>query len=449
MSRCDIIIPIYNAYDCLRECFDSVLKYTDFKRAHLILIDDKSPDSRVLPLLKEYKEKNKGKITLLRNDENLGFVATVNKGMKYSKNDVLLLNSDAVVTEGWLDKLIKCGMRDKRIATVTPVANNVTPAHLPESFRRRGFPDGYNLSKMAKLVENCSMHLYPEVPSAHGFCMYIKREAIRAVGYFDEETFGKGYGEENDFCFRCFEKEYYHVLCDDAFVLHKGSQSFLDKKKFHDDELRKKHPIIREKVDTWYKKQDLDKVIDNIVLAIGVEEDRVNILLIMREKITEQAQTIIDELRYDKNIHVLEQQDGYYTVRSFFKDFDLLTAIYEKPVVFLEDEKESGEYKRMIDDIKKCFGISVTEAFYQIDKKALLRKCKKQGMVKKLDYKTIRDKMLNYRLLISVLRGIEINKNEIEKKERELAEKEREEWRKQLTIPQKVYLKIRYIIIGK
>ncbi len=449
MSRCDIIIPVYNAYDCLGECFDSVLKYTDFKKAHLILIDDKSPDSRVLPLLKKYKKENDTKITLLVNRNNLGFVATVNKGMRHSKNDVLLLNSDAVVTEGWLDKIMDCGERDDKIATVTPVANNVTPAHLPEGFRKRGFPEGYTLKRMAKLVEDCSMHLYPEVPSAHGFCMYIKREVIKKVGYFDEETFGKGYGEENDFCFRCFKYGYYHVLCDDTFVLHKGSQSFLDKKKFHDDELREKHPAIRKKVDTWYRKQDLDKVIDNIVLAIGVKEKRVNILLIMDKKLTRQAQTIIDELRDDNNIHVLEQQDGYYTVRSFFKDAELVTAIYEKPVAFLSDEKESGEYKKMINDIRKCFGVSVEESSRQIDKRMLLKRLKKQGVAKRLDYIIIRDKMLNYRLLISVIRGIEINREETIQKERRLAEKKREEWRKQLTIPQKVYLKIRYMMFGR
>lgn len=445
MSRCDIIIPVYNAYDCLSDCFDSILENTDFKKAHLIIIDDKSTDARVLPLLKKYKKENETKITLLRNDDNLGFVATVNKGIKNSKNDVLLLNSDAIVTKGWLDKIVKCGEKDDKIATVTPLANNLTPAHLPESFRKRGFPSDYNLKKMAKLVEESSMHLYPEVPSAHGFCMYIKRKVIDKVGYFDEKTFGKGYGEENDFCFRCFKYGYYHVLCDDTFVLHKGSQSFLDKKKFHDIELKEKHPLIMSKVDTWYKKQDLDMVTDNVVLAIGTKEKRVNILLIMDEKITRQAEEIIEEMRNDNNFHVLEQQDGYYTVRSFFKDADLITAIYRKPVVFLEDEKDSGEYKKMIEDIKKGFGISVIGYSKQIDKNKILGKCKKNGVPKKIDYELIRAKMLNYRLLISVIRGIELKKQE----ERNLAESKREEWRRQLTIPQKVYLKIRFILIGR
>lgn len=98
--KCDIIIPIYNAYDCVKACVESVLKNTNFNKAHLILIDDKSPDERIVPLIEKYEKENPEKITVLKNEKNLGFVGTVNRGMKYSKNDVLLLNSDTEVPGG-------------------------------------------------------------------------------------------------------------------------------------------------------------------------------------------------------------------------------------------------------------------------------------------------------------------------------------------------------------
>ena len=66
------------------------------------------------------------------------------------------------------------------------------------------------------------MNLFPDIPTAHGFCMYIKREAIDDLGLFDEETFGKGYGEENDFSYRCLQAGYRHLLCDNTYILHKG-----------------------------------------------------------------------------------------------------------------------------------------------------------------------------------------------------------------------------------
>ncbi|MBR3594752.1 glycosyltransferase family 2 protein [Candidatus Saccharibacteria bacterium] len=274
MKKCDIIIPIYNAYNCLADCIDSIIKHTDFQSAHLILIDDLSPDKRVLPLLEKYQAANPKTITLLKNKKNLGFVKTVNKGMKYSKNDVLLLNSDTIVTKNWLEKLQTCAYSNKKIATATPFSNNLTPmTPLPESFRKQGFPDGWTLEEMAKTVENCSSHLYPEIPSSHGFCMYIKRKALDEVGLFDEKSFGKGYGEENDFCFRCTKRGYKHAFCDDTYIFHKGTQSFLDKREFHNEVLLAKYPEIMNEVGQWYARQELKGITDNILSAINKREN--------------------------------------------------------------------------------------------------------------------------------------------------------------------------------
>ena len=90
MKKCDIIIPIYNAYDAVKECIKTVINNTNLKENRLILINDKSTDERILPLLNNFKEENADKnIIVLANENNLGFVGTVNKGMKYSDNDVL------------------------------------------------------------------------------------------------------------------------------------------------------------------------------------------------------------------------------------------------------------------------------------------------------------------------------------------------------------------------
>ena len=66
--KCDIIIPIYNAYECVIECVESVLKYTDLKENRLILINDKSTDPKIAPLLAEYKKKHK-EFIVLENEE--------------------------------------------------------------------------------------------------------------------------------------------------------------------------------------------------------------------------------------------------------------------------------------------------------------------------------------------------------------------------------------------
>ena len=95
MKTIDIIVPIYNAYEFTEECIKSIIKNTDLNKHTLVLINDKSPDEKILPMLNKYKNENEDKkIVVLDNEKNMGFVRTVNKGMKYSKNDVILLNSD-------------------------------------------------------------------------------------------------------------------------------------------------------------------------------------------------------------------------------------------------------------------------------------------------------------------------------------------------------------------
>lgn len=448
MRGCDIVIPVYNAYECLEPCIESLVKYTNFCKAHLILIDDKSPDKRVLPLLEKYEKKHNNKITLLRNEKNIGFVATVNRGIKFSNNDVLLLNSDTVVPEGWLDRIIECAYSDKNIATVTPLSNNTTPVRLFESIRKNGFPDGYDLSKMAKLVKDCSMRLYPDLPSGHGFCMYVKREALRKVGLFDEETFGRGYGEENDFCFRCFEYGYRHALCDDVYVLHKGSQSFLDTKKLHNTELEKKHPAVMARVKDWYLKQDLKNIVDNITLAVGVNENRINVLIRVRGNINNRNE-LIEDLRRDYNLHFLEVVNGNYVVHSFFKDVDLETAIYEKNIVCGENETNSKQYYEMMEEIKNIFAISVIEDSDDTDYKKIKSDCDEHGKKKKIDFRAVQQKVLEYDFVENLNKGSIIDNMKKERRAAEKKRREEQEWRNNLTVPQRVYLKIRYKLIGR
>ena len=388
MPKCDIIVPIYNAFGCLGECIESVLKMTDFSEAHLILIDDKSPDERVLPLLTGYEKKNPGKITVLKNKENLGFVGTVNRGMRYSKNDVLLLNSDTVVTKNWLKKMRECAYIDDYVATVTPLSNNATLASVPKMFEDNKLPEGYSLDEMADLVEKCSMNLYPEIPTAHGFCMYIKRQALDKVGYFDEENFGKGYGEENDFSFRCFKYGYRHLLCDNTYILHKESQSFLDKKKMHDDEIKRLHPLEKMKLDIWNQTRDIKIIGKNVELALGEQKKRKNILVVIHDfninnlgGTTMHVMDLISSMRDKYNFHVLYPEGQSYKIHSFYKDTDLISATYKKPLVIENVQFYSLDYERMLEDIIKDYGISYVHIHHLIGHCfSVIDACEKQNI---------------------------------------------------------------------
>ena len=125
----DIIIPIYNAHDDLIRCVDSVLARStgDWR---LLLINDGSPDSRIAPLVAQLAGSHPG-IRALTNEQNRGFIGTVNRGFGESDADVVLLNSDTIVTSGWLDKIRRCAASDPQIATITPFSNNAEICSYP------------------------------------------------------------------------------------------------------------------------------------------------------------------------------------------------------------------------------------------------------------------------------------------------------------------------------
>lgn len=147
--KVDIIVPIYNAFDDVRVCIESVIQHTDLSNHRLLLINDRSTDSRILPFLKQAIEDNKSlNIVLKENIENLGFVGTVNVGMGASENDVVLLNSDTKVTARWLEKIQKCAYSKNGVATVTPLSNNATLASVPDFLIENEIPADTTLVNM-------------------------------------------------------------------------------------------------------------------------------------------------------------------------------------------------------------------------------------------------------------------------------------------------------------
>ncbi|MDW7776898.1 MAG: glycosyltransferase [Methanosarcinales archaeon] len=268
--NCDVIIPVYNAYFDFIKCLYSVLKYrTDYR---IICINDNSLDPRIDELFSKIKPYEHENFILLNNAMNIGFVETVNKGMKYSKNDVILLNSDTVVTEKWATKLNRCAYSEDRIATVTPLSNNATICSVPNFCQDNTIPEGLAVESFAYFIEKISLKEYPEIPTAVGFCMFIKQSAINEIGYFDSLTYGKGYGEENDFCMRAVKAGYTNVLCDDTFIFHRGAASFsLNQTELMDKNLKiisEKYPYYFTKVEEFCHSNPLESIQNNIKLRI-------------------------------------------------------------------------------------------------------------------------------------------------------------------------------------
>jgi GT2 family glycosyltransferase len=218
-----IIIPVHNAADELKACLASLRRNTPAD-AEVLLIDDASDDPSIQPMLRGVLADTGPLWRLEVLPQNIGFVGTVNHGMEMTQGDVVLLNSDTLLTPGWLEGLQRCLASSAAIATATPWTNNGEIVSLPDFCRSNPLPG--NADGVARVIAATGAPTYPEMPTAVGFCMAISRVALNQLGLFDQDLFGLGYGEENDFCMRAHEAGWKNVLCDDVYVGHVGGSSF-------------------------------------------------------------------------------------------------------------------------------------------------------------------------------------------------------------------------------
>jgi GT2 family glycosyltransferase len=225
----DVVIPVYKGFAETRRCVESVLAARQATPFEVVVIDDATPEPDIARWLDGLAAERR--VTLLRNERNAGFVRSVNRGMGLNgERDVVLLNSDTEVANDWLDRLRACAHAQAKIATVTPLSNNATICSYPFEGWQGTIPGTLGLAELDRLIAKCNAGRVVELPTAVGFCMYIRRDALDAVGLFDAERYGRGYGEENDFCMRAGKAGWRNVLAADVFVYHEGSVSFSEER---------------------------------------------------------------------------------------------------------------------------------------------------------------------------------------------------------------------------
>ena len=229
----EVVVCVHNALADVRRCLESVVLYSSSPYA-LILVDDGS-DIPAHDYLVEFAGVHGA--TLLRNEHALGYTFAANQGLRHSTADyVVLLNSDTVVTPEWLDRMIACAESKPRIGLVGPLSNTASWQSIPEiefqgDWAPNPLPVGMQVEEMGQLVARFSARLYPNVPLLNGFCLLLRRELIQEIGYFDEENFGAGYGEEDDFALRARKAGWSLAWADDAYVYHAQSRSYSDEKR--------------------------------------------------------------------------------------------------------------------------------------------------------------------------------------------------------------------------
>jgi GT2 family glycosyltransferase len=221
----DVIVPVYRGEAETRACLESLLASPTETPREVVAIDDASPEPAISAWLRELAAA--GQVTLLAHSDNRGFVASVNEGMRmHPDRDVVLLNSDTEVAPGWLDRLAGHARADPSIGTTTPFSNNATICSYPHPHAANPLPPGETTATLDQAFAAANPRLAADIPTAVGFCMFISRRCLDAVGLFDVERYGKGYGEEVDFCMRAARAGFRNVAAGDVFVRHKGEVSF-------------------------------------------------------------------------------------------------------------------------------------------------------------------------------------------------------------------------------
>jgi len=269
-AQAAVVIPVFNAPAELDLCLASVFS-TVSANTRVLVIDDASTDPSTAVVIDRWRSKAPAAWTFQANRVNRGFVATANSGMRACPGNVVLLNSDTEVTPGWLQGLQRCLASNPSIATATPWTNNGEIASLPKFCEANPVPP--DAAKVAEVVAGTGTTIYPELPTAVGFCMAISRLAIDRVGLFDEELFGKGYGEENDFSRRAADLGMRNVLCDDVYVVHLGGRSFgpvgLKPDQSSMARLLSRHPDYLERVQAFIAADPLRPRREEILHALG------------------------------------------------------------------------------------------------------------------------------------------------------------------------------------
>lgn len=230
MGSVEVAICVYNAADETLACLQSLVGASAVPHTVRIIDDGSQADTRnrIAAFIAD-----KPWMSLDSNPRNLGYTQSANRGILESKADwVVLLNSDTIVSKGWLEGMLACAASDPAIAFVGPLSNAASYQSIPNLYDKAGkwatndLPKGWTVDDMAAFVRENSRRGYPGVPLLNGFCTLIRRRVFADLGGLNEVAFPMGYGEENDLCLRAGKEGYKLAVADDCYVYHSKSASF-------------------------------------------------------------------------------------------------------------------------------------------------------------------------------------------------------------------------------
>jgi len=365
-----LVIPVYRDLKATRECIESVIASELPENTLITIIDDCSPEKELSDYCRDIA--GKAGFRLIVNDVNLGFVKTANRGFALdSDTDILLLNSDTVVSHDWLQRLQSCAYKDTEIGTVTPFSNNGTICSYPVFPLANDLPAQWTAAELDKAFQSANTGTYGEIPTAVGFCLYIKRSCLNQTGPFDEENFGQGYGEECDFSLRASKLGWKHAIAADVFVYHAGGASFASestgRKRHADKVMDELHPNYHALVTIFIQSDplyDFRRNVDVIRLrkspseSTAIFEEHYQYTRTLLERAAENRKAMLSEQEQRQSLEKIVGDN-----RRQFEETDRALADAQKVAYHLRSELDNlaAEHDKLTEQFHK-----VTEQLHMV-----------------------------------------------------------------------------------
>jgi len=257
-----IIIPTFNNVHLTLNCVESVQKNTN--NYHIYWMDDCS-DMKNFRQVKAFLDKNKINYSFTRNEENLGFIKTVNKGLKKALKDnveyIIILNNDTIIHSAqWVESMANVFEHNDKIGVVGPLCpGSVQSPNFLAKYDDR-FPQDISEQYKAKTHAELNKYINKKFKGLFletydrlaFFCVMIRPDMIKEVGLLDE-VYGHGYYDDDDLCERIFRRGWSGAVACDIFVTHISEKSF--EKKFSTEKWAKiKKEIYKKNKDIFEKK---------------------------------------------------------------------------------------------------------------------------------------------------------------------------------------------------
>jgi GT2 family glycosyltransferase len=223
-----VAVPVHNAVAVTRRTVEYLLS-SGTTPARIELWDDGSTDPRWEDLSEWTRSMG---CAYHRDDENLGYTVNINRIFRTGDSTyVLLLNSDCLIGSDGIEALVRVAEQYPALAAIGPLSNNGGSQSVAiMAARSWSHLTSDEISAATTILEERLAWKFGSrpfvVPSVNGFCALWRRAAVEEVDFFDEDHFARGYGEEDDLCFRLLEAGWFCAVAPWIFAVHLKTQSF-------------------------------------------------------------------------------------------------------------------------------------------------------------------------------------------------------------------------------